>query len=318
MMYNSEYWMNISMVWANWPNREMTALFKWYYLIQFAFWIQQIIVVNIEERRKDHWQMFSHHIITCLLMFCSYGYHHYKVGNAILVIMDSCDLALSVSNARPVLNTPLTLCQTAKVLKYMRYRTACDIAFGVFMVQWFALRHCAYLVICWSIVVDVPKFIPAGCYMGSNSDLKGPFPPPDSWAVFLEPFRDPAGMLCHTDSVATIFLTMLVLLQVLLAIWFGMIINVAYKVVSGTGAEDVRSDDEEDDEEEEEVSPAVTQKRNSSLPCKPLIEEEVGVEELRLSDRKSRFKKHSSTTASGVSLNDRKELLGRIGCDKQV
>ena len=100
-----------------------------------------------------------------------------------------------------------------------------------------------------------------------------------------------------------------------------MIINVAYKVVSGTGAEDVRSDDEEeeDEAEDEESSPtSATHMRKSFLASnKPLIEEEVGVEELRLSDRKSRFKKHSST-ASGVSLNDRKELLGRIGCDKQA
>jgi acyl-CoA-dependent ceramide synthase len=53
-MYSSEYWLNIKGVWANWPNREISDLLKWYLLVQFAFWLQQIIVINIEERRKDH------------------------------------------------------------------------------------------------------------------------------------------------------------------------------------------------------------------------------------------------------------------------
>lgn len=72
-------------------------MFKWYYLVQFAFWLQQILVVNIEERRKDHLQMFTHHVITCALIFTSYGYHQTKVGNLILCLMDVVDLVLPVS-----------------------------------------------------------------------------------------------------------------------------------------------------------------------------------------------------------------------------
>jgi very-long-chain ceramide synthase len=88
--------MNLRQLWTGWPTRDMDGLFKWYYLVQFAFWLQQIIVVNIEERRKDHWQMFTHHIITCVLIFGSYGYHWYKVGNVILCLMDVVDIFLPV------------------------------------------------------------------------------------------------------------------------------------------------------------------------------------------------------------------------------
>lgn len=96
-MYHSNYWLNMRQLWAGWPNRELTGLFKWYYLVQFAFWVQQILVVNIEQRRKDYAQMFTHHIITCALMFASYGYHQTKVGNLILCLMDVVDLFLAVS-----------------------------------------------------------------------------------------------------------------------------------------------------------------------------------------------------------------------------
>ena len=99
-MYRSEYWLDLRNLWVNWPDREMDGLFKWYYLVQFAFWLQQILVVNIEERRKDYAQMFTHHVITSVLMLTSYAYHQTKVGNLILCLMDVVDIVLPVSSFR--------------------------------------------------------------------------------------------------------------------------------------------------------------------------------------------------------------------------
>lgn len=96
-MYNSDYWLDLKAVWADWPNREIGGLLKWYILVQWAFWLQQILVVNIEKRRKDYAQMFLHHITTCLLLFTSFGYHQTKVANVILCLIDAVDLFLPVS-----------------------------------------------------------------------------------------------------------------------------------------------------------------------------------------------------------------------------
>lgn len=84
-------------LWTDWPNREVDGLMKFYILAQWAFWLQQMIVINIEERRKDHWQMLSHHIITSTLICSCYSYHHTRVGNFILVIMDIVDIFFPVS-----------------------------------------------------------------------------------------------------------------------------------------------------------------------------------------------------------------------------
>lgn len=84
-------------LWTDWPNREMGGLLKLYMLAQWAFWLQQIVVINIEDRRKDHWQMFSHHLITTALISSCYCYHYTRVGLFILVIMDVVDLFLPVS-----------------------------------------------------------------------------------------------------------------------------------------------------------------------------------------------------------------------------
>ena len=83
-------------LWTDWPNREVNPLMKTYVLAQWAFWLQQVIVIHIEERRKDHWQMLTHHFVTIALLSGCYSYHHTRVGNLILVIMDVVDLFLPV------------------------------------------------------------------------------------------------------------------------------------------------------------------------------------------------------------------------------
>jgi acyl-CoA-dependent ceramide synthase len=95
-MYNSPYWFNLKEMWSQFPTQNLSKNVKWYYLVQFAFWLQQLFVVNIEERRKDHWQMFTHHIFTSALLFTSYGFYQTRVGNVILCIMDVVDILLSV------------------------------------------------------------------------------------------------------------------------------------------------------------------------------------------------------------------------------
>jgi very-long-chain ceramide synthase len=94
--FNSPYWGDIRELWAAYPQIESDGLFKAYYLVETAFWLQQVFVLNIEARRKDFWQMLFHHIVTCTLIFMSYTYNITRVGNAILCIMDFSDIVLSV------------------------------------------------------------------------------------------------------------------------------------------------------------------------------------------------------------------------------
>lgn len=84
-------------MWTDWPQRQIDPVMKGYILAQWGFWLQQIIVINIEEKRKDYWQMLSHHVITIGLISSCYSYYFTRVGNFILVIMDVVDIVLSVS-----------------------------------------------------------------------------------------------------------------------------------------------------------------------------------------------------------------------------
>lgn len=315
IMYNSDYWLDIKMVWRNWPNREISGLLKWYILVQFAFWLQQIMVVNIEERRKDHVQMFTHHIITSMLLFTSYGYHQTKVANVILCLMDVVDLFLPVSHILGIKrNFESHIIQLAKCLKYLGFGSICDVVFGIFMATWVVARHVLYLMVCYSVWHDIPIEIEYGCYQGKKGAMTGPFPSPDRFGHLVDPFRDPEGVVCFDHKIKWAFLANLLFLQVITIMWFWMICKVAAKVIQGGQADDTRSDDEEDIEEvEERLEPVEF----------ALLEEKVGVEVINLKRRNSssrRYRKSISST-NGVTLPghiDRKELLGRIGCDKGV
>ncbi|KZT62254.1 longevity assurance proteins LAG1/LAC1 [Calocera cornea HHB12733] len=186
------------------PHTPLPAPLKFYYLAQLAEWFHQVIILNIEARRKDHWQMFSHHIITIILMITSYISNFTRVGSMILLLMDFCDFVFPV----------------AKMFRYVGFDTAKDVAFVFFLISWFITRHVLFGAVIYSVYRDLPILVPyrwspsTGLYLSRNAHIG--------------------------------FITLLVALQALLLLWFYMIVVVALRVVSGQGAEDVRSDEEDE------------------------------------------------------------------------
>ena len=90
-------------LWLGYPHIPIPAAVKIYYLTQLAFYLHQILILNAEARRKDHYQMMSHHVITIILVLASYITHFTRVGCVIMVLMDCCDIFLPVSNNHHIL-----------------------------------------------------------------------------------------------------------------------------------------------------------------------------------------------------------------------
>ncbi|CAE6407410.1 unnamed protein product [Rhizoctonia solani] len=130
--------------WVNYPVRFLPGPIKFYYLCQLACWVHQLIVLNIEERRKDHFQMLAHHIITIALIAGSYITHFTRIGIAVLVIMDFCDIIL-----------PL-----AKMLLYLEFPSILpDMAFGLFVVSWLVTRQGAFTLVVWSTFTEANTYV---------------------------------------------------------------------------------------------------------------------------------------------------------------
>ncbi|KAI0429760.1 longevity-assurance protein [Xylaria sp. FL1042] len=293
----SPYFLKLEELWTDWPQREMEGLTKAYVLAQLAYWTQQLLVVNLEARRDDYWQMIAHHLATTTLITSAYANHHTRVTNLIFVLMDIIELIF-----------PL-----AKCLKYLGFTTICDVIFGIFMVTWLVTRHIFYLMVCWSVYYDSPRLMPTACYSGPADDLQGPLPVPEGRSYLLEPFRNPTGTVCMNEGIRIGFLSYLLVLQAIMIPWSAAIVRVAIRVVRGQNAEDVRSDDEEEEDIEED--------EKEELENAQIIEEEVGVEVIDFEAWKRRSGVKPTARSTGASLSrhsDRKELLNRIGCERQI
>ncbi|AMD20517.1 HDL227Cp [Eremothecium sinecaudum] len=202
----SPYFLDCDALFIGWPHDQMTGAFKLYNLIQMSSWIQQIVVLTIEERRKDYFQMLAHHLITIALTTGSYYYYFTRIGHVILILMDFVDILLAC----------------AKVQKYCGFTVACDYTFMIFLVFWFALRHVIYNYLLYHTWFKSRTLMPEG-ECGAQLFQKR----------------------CWTHGIMNGFSALLAGLQVLTIIWFVLIIKVLMKVIKGFNAEDVRSDDEE-------------------------------------------------------------------------
>jgi len=135
------------------------------------------------------------------------------------------------------------------MLKYLELQQACDAMFFLFLLSWPFTRHYIYNRILVSAYFDAPKI-----FHRDNQHKPGyQMIPPAGGATWREGFQwVPEEGYYMTPEVHLAFIALLVALQVLLLMWFFMIIRLAYRVIRGAPAEDDRSDDEGEDDEGEE------------------------------------------------------------------
>src|SRR6266702_5585950 len=85
-----------SYLWARYPHVPLAGIVKFYYLLQISLYVHAVLLLNAEARRKDHWQMMTHHVITINLIVGRYYYGFTRVGCLIMVLMDCCDIFFPV------------------------------------------------------------------------------------------------------------------------------------------------------------------------------------------------------------------------------
>jgi acyl-CoA-dependent ceramide synthase len=190
----------------------------------------------------------------------------------------------------------------------------------------------------WSIYAHTPTAMAPGCYLSDGSMIPASSTSQyealggnEIWGNILKAYTDRTGPICWNPTIRYSFLALLIALQLIICLWFYTILKVVYRVLKGQNADDARSDDEGEDsdvEMEHEVA-NITHPINDikSSHDWPPVEEEVSVEALNFSRRgstgvrnyKRSINRSGGSRTSGISSpghGDRKELLGRIGCDK--
>ncbi|PNX82269.1 LAG1 longevity assurance 2-like protein, partial [Trifolium pratense] len=76
--YQEPWFTNSKLYFKDWPNQELKSPVMIYYMCQCGFYIYSIAaILGWETRRKDFAVMFSHHVITVILIGTSYLTRYY-------------------------------------------------------------------------------------------------------------------------------------------------------------------------------------------------------------------------------------------------
>ncbi|KAI0888584.1 longevity assurance proteins LAG1/LAC1 [Annulohypoxylon maeteangense] len=129
------------------PHRTHDAELKFYYLFQAAFWSQQALVMllGMEEKRKDYQELVAHHFVTIALIGLSYRFHFTYMGIAVYISHDISDFFLAMSKSLNYIGSPLQ-----------------GPSFGFCIVMWTYLRHYINLRILYSILTEFSTVGPYG------------------------------------------------------------------------------------------------------------------------------------------------------------
>lgn len=218
-------------MYAAYPHRAIDGGLKAYYLVQAAFWVQQVVVMvlGLEERRKDFREFVAHHIVTVALIALSYSFHFTHVGIAVYITHDISDFFLAVS----------------KSLNYLQFKYQ-GLPFAVCIAAWVYLRHYINLVILYSTLP------------GGDFNTVGPYEL--DWAA--QQYKCPLAN--------AITFTLLSFLQALNIFWLYCLLRSAYRLVFKGIAKDDRSEDEEPQlgEVETGMGPAAHGKHQEVLSSK--------------------------------------------------
>jgi acyl-CoA-dependent ceramide synthase len=105
------------------------------------------------------------------------------------------------------------------MFRYLSLPNLTDATFVFFLLSWFLTRHVGFIAVLLSVMTHAHYRLPI------------------EWAPEKGKFV--------THNSLNVFAILLGAIQIMSCIWFYMACKVAYRVVMGQGAEDVRSDDEE-------------------------------------------------------------------------
>ncbi|KAF7433033.1 hypothetical protein PC9H_004979 [Pleurotus ostreatus] len=208
------FWYRTEHFWLNYPHWDMKPELKCYYLVQMAYWWQQLIVMvlGLEKPRKDYRELVAHHAVTLWLVGWSYLVNLTFIGNAVYMSMDIPDTFLAFS----------------KLLNYLQRETAKMVVFAGLLVTWSYFRLWLNLRILWSVWNEF-DLIP--------DEAKQWYPESGAWLVWWMKYQ---------------IFTPLLLLEFLNLFWYYLILRIAYRAITTNTATDDRSDDEDEGDDGKE------------------------------------------------------------------
>lgn len=128
VLSNKDWFWKISDCWLNYPYQNLTLDVWFYYMFSLAFYWSVCFSQFFDVKRKDFWQMFTHHIATIMLMSISFVIGIYRIGSLVIIVHDCSDMFLEIM----------------KMAKYVKNQRLLDASFVVFTLVWVVMRLGVY------------------------------------------------------------------------------------------------------------------------------------------------------------------------------
>lgn len=134
---NQEDWpLETKYFWIDYPFHPFSDIFKYYYLFEVSFYLHQALILFIfDYKRKDYFELATHHIVTIALIGISFVLRHFRIGLIILLIHDASDIFLYL----------------AKIFHYIQKSSCTDLTFGTFAFIFFVSRLFIFPYVVYSI-----------------------------------------------------------------------------------------------------------------------------------------------------------------------
>lgn len=124
---NSVYWNDYEVAWAT-RQVNLPSVERYYYLVEWSWYGQKMIVDPFFYNRKDYMTMVAHHAVTSALILLSINFNLWAWGVMIFVIHDPSDCLLGLS----------------KCFYYFGFGVMKDVAFALFALSWYITRNTLY------------------------------------------------------------------------------------------------------------------------------------------------------------------------------
>lgn len=185
------WWYDTKQFWIDYPHWRMLPSLKAYYLLQFSYWLQQLLVMvlRLEKPRTDFVELCAHvgdciyiacmwlmvswvdtlqHIVTLWLIGWSYFLNltceRSTTFSAVFACLKlrhhsftSADIGVAVFFSMDIADVFLAL---SKMLNYLNLQRTSEVSFAVLLCVWSYFRHWQNLRILYSVWYEYPVYVP--------------------------------------------------------------------------------------------------------------------------------------------------------------
>lgn len=86
----------IMYIMSDWPYNNIPKYLKFYYMLSLSYYCEDMIEHIFKSPNFDYFEMILHHIITMMLIFCSYFNSFWNFGIFVLMQMDLADIFIGL------------------------------------------------------------------------------------------------------------------------------------------------------------------------------------------------------------------------------